>query len=133
MHKPQSELAYLRAPEGDLPGLAVAALFAAVLGAVAVPILTHPLPPLSDYINHLATGHVIDAIGSDPDLQRFYRIEWGAIPNLMMDLVVPVLHRSLDIYVAGEIFTLSIFAVILSGALVLSRAKLRANSSSPMA
>jgi len=122
MHKPQSELAYLRAPEGDLPGLAVAALFAAVLGAVAVPILTHPLPPLSDYINHLATGHVIDAIGSDPDLQRFYRIEWGAIPNLMMDLVVPVLHRFLDIYVAGEIFTLSIFAVILSGALVLSRA-----------
>jgi len=122
MHKPQSELAHLRPPEGDLRPGGVAALFAAVLGAVAVPILTHPLPPLSDYINHLATGHVIDAIGSDPDLQRFYRIEWGAIPNLMMDLVVPVLHRFLDIYVAGEIFTLSIFAVILSGALVLSRA-----------
>src|SRR6516162_6111294 len=63
MHKPQSELAYLRAPEGDLPGLAVAALFAAVLGAVAVPILTHPLPPLSDYIDHMAGGEVIDVVG----------------------------------------------------------------------
>jgi hypothetical protein len=122
MHKPQSGLAQFRKPERDLPGLAVAALFVAVLGVLALPVVTHPLPPLSDYVNHLATGHVIDAIGSDPDLQRFYQIEWRAIPNLMMDLVVPVLHRFLDIYVAGEVFTLSIFAMILSGALVLSRA-----------
>src|SRR5258708_18493200 len=51
--------------------------------SLAAPVITHPLPPLSDYINHLATAHVVDAIGNDRDLDRFYRIEWQPIPNLM--------------------------------------------------
>jgi hypothetical protein len=122
MQKPHTDLARLRAVEHDLPRGAVAGLLVAVMAAISLPILTHPLPPLSDYVNHLATAHVVDGIRSDGDLQRFYRIEWQAIPNLMMDLVVPVLHRFMDIYLAGEIFTLSIFAVILSGTLALGRA-----------
>jgi hypothetical protein len=122
MHTPEADSARSRPAAGDLPGLAVAALFVAVMVAVSIPVVTHPLPPLSDYINHLATAHVIDAIGHDPDLARFYRIDWQPIPNLMMDLVVPVLHRFMDIYLAGRIFTVSIFAVILSGTLALARA-----------
>jgi hypothetical protein len=100
----------------------VAVLSGAVMSAVALPIVIHPLPPLSDYINHLATAHVVDAIATDPDLDRFYRIEWEPIPNLMMDLVVPILHRFMSIYAAGEIFTIAIFAAILSGMLALHRA-----------
>jgi hypothetical protein len=122
MQKPQAHRAQSRPPAGDLSGLDVAALLVAVMVAVAIPIVTHPLPPLSDYVNHLATAHVADAIGSDRDLDRFYRIEWQAIPNLMMDLVVPVLHRFMDIYLAGRIFTISIFVLILSGTLALARA-----------
>jgi hypothetical protein len=113
---------YSRPVSGDLSGRAIALLFLAVTVAVAIPLVTHPLPPLSDYINHLATAHVIDAIGNDPDLDRFYRIEWQPIPNLMMDLVVPVLHRFMDIYLAGQIFSIMVFAGILSGTLVLNRA-----------
>jgi hypothetical protein len=122
MQKPRSHLAPSRPPAGDLSGLAVALAFIAVTVAVSIPVITHPLPPLSDYINHLATAHVVDAIANDPDLDRFYRIEWQPIPNLMMDLVVPVLHRFMDIYRAGQIFTISIFVVILSGTLALNRA-----------
>jgi len=122
MQKPQAHRAQSHPPAADLSGLDVAALSVAVMVAVAIPIVTHPLPPLSDYVNHLATAHVVDAIGSDPDLDRFYRIEWQAIPNLMMDLVVPVLHRFMNIYLAGQLFTIAIFAVILSGALALNRA-----------
>jgi hypothetical protein len=120
MPKPQPHLDPPR--PGDLPDWATAALFIAVTAAVSFPVIAHPLPPLSDYINHLATAHVVDAIGNDPDLDRFYRIEWQPIPNLMMDLVVPALHRFMDIYLAGQIFTISIFAVILSGAMALNRA-----------
>jgi hypothetical protein len=120
MQKPHRD--HAGAAAGALPGRAVAALFVAVTIAVARPVITHPLPPLSDYINHLATAHVVDAIASDPDLERFYRIEWQAIPNLMMDLIVPVLHRFMDIYLAGEIFMLSIFVGSLSGALAVARA-----------
>ena len=103
-------------------GVRTAALCAAVLAAVAIPVATHPLPPLSDYINHLATAHIIDAIATDPDLQRFYRIEWQPIPNLAMELTVPLLHRFMSIYLAGQIFLISIFALTLSGMLALHRA-----------
>jgi hypothetical protein len=131
MQKSQAHLDRPR-PAGDFSGFDVAALFVAVMVAVAVPVVTHPLPPLSDYINHLATAHVVDAIASDPDLDRFYRIEWQPIPNLMMDLVVPVLHRFMGIYRAGQIFTIAIFALILSGTLVLNRVLTRRWSALPL-
>src|SRR5258708_3250731 len=120
MQKPHRD--HARALAGEPSGRTVAALFIAVTIAVALPVITHPLPPLSDYINHLATAHVVDAIESDPDLERFYRIEWQAIPNLMMDLVVPGLHRFMDIYVAGGIFVISILVGNLSGSLAVNRA-----------
>jgi len=90
--------------------------------AVLVPVFTHPLPPLTDYINTLAGAHVISAIGSDADLPRFYTIEWRIIPNLMMDLVVPVLNRFMNIYRAGQVFTLAALILILSGTFALNRA-----------
>jgi len=122
MPMPEAHLGHSRPPAPDRSGLAIAVLFVVVTVAVSIPVITHPLPPLSDYINHLATAHVVDAIASDPDLDRFYRIEWQPIPNLMMDLVVPALHRFMDIYLAGQVFTIAIFVAILSGTLVLNRA-----------
>ena len=97
-------------------------LFLVVLAALSVPVLTHPLPPLSDYINNLARAYIISTISADADFQRFYFIEWRIIPNLMMDLIVPVLHRFMNIYAAGQVFTLMALALILSGTLVLHRA-----------
>jgi hypothetical protein len=44
------------------------------------------------------------------------------IPNLVMDLIVPLLHRFMDVYLAGEIFLISIFVLTLSGTLALNRA-----------
>ena len=73
-----------------------------VLGLASVlalaPVLMYPLPPLADYPNHLARMHVIATIGSDPDLSRHYDIHWQIIPNLIMDMVVPLLTRVTDIY-----------------------------------
>lgn len=100
----------------------IALLFVVLLTVASIPIATHQLPPLSDYVNHLARTHVIDAIGTDPDLGRYYAIEWQIIPNLMIDLIVPVLHRFMSVYLAGQIFTIAAFALIASGALVFSRA-----------
>ena len=67
----------------------IAILFVVLLAMTAIPVLLHPLPPLSDYVNHLARMHVIAAINSDPDLSRYYEVDWQVIPTLMMDLVVP--------------------------------------------
>jgi hypothetical protein len=99
----------------------IAALFAVFAGVTSIPILLHPLPPLADYINHLSRMHVIAAIGNDPDLARFYEVDWQVIPNLMMDLVLPVLMRVMSIYAAGQAYTIASFVLILSGTFALNR------------
>ncbi|MFG1351191.1 hypothetical protein [Xanthobacter autotrophicus] len=100
----------------------IALLFVACFALVAVPILTHPLPPLSDYVNHLARMHVIAELPHNPDIARFYYLEWSILPNMMMDLIVPVIDRVTDIYTAGEIYTLLCFVLIAGGTLTLNRA-----------
>ena len=87
----------------------------------AIPILLYPLPPLSDYINHLSRMHVIASVDCDPDLARFYQVDWQIIPNLMMDMVVPLLERLMNVYLAGQLYTIASFVLILSGTLALNR------------
>jgi hypothetical protein len=105
----------------DFSDRQIAVLFVVLAAITSIPIVLYPWPPLADYINHLSRMHIIAAIDSDPDLARFYEINWQIIPNLMMDLVVPVLERFINVYVAGQIFTISSFVLILSGALTLNR------------
>jgi hypothetical protein len=99
----------------------IAILFVALAVIASIPILLYPWPPLSDYINHLARMHVIATIGSDPNLALFYQIEWQVIPNLMMDLIVPILQRVMNVYLAGQAYTIMTFVLILSGTLALNR------------
>ena len=103
-------------------GIQIAILCGALLMLAAIPILTQPLPPIEDYVNHLARMHVIASVGSDPDLARFYEINWQIVPNLMMDLIVPPLAHVMGIYKAGQVFTLMAFALILTGTFALNRA-----------
>ncbi len=106
----------------DFSGAQTAVLFVVFTLVASIPIITHPLPPLEDYVNHLARMHVIATIQHDPDLSRFYDIDWQVIPNLVMDLIVPVLSRVMSVYQAGQLFTVVTFMLILSGTLALNRA-----------
>ncbi|HEU5274510.1 MAG TPA: hypothetical protein VFU97_12675 [Xanthobacteraceae bacterium] len=103
-------------------GMQIAVLFVALLMLVSIPILTQQLPPIEDYVNHLARMHVMASLDSDPDLARFYEIQWQIVPNLMMDLVVPTLAHIMGIYKAGQVFTVVTFALIMSGTLAVNRA-----------
>src|SRR5262249_25671472 len=76
----------------------IAALFVLFAFIAAIPVLLHPLPPISDYINHLSRMHVIASIGADSDLARFYQVNWEVIPNLMMDMILPMLVRIMNVY-----------------------------------
>ena len=100
----------------------IAVLFAAFTLLISIPIWTHPLPPLSDYVNHLARMHVIATLSKNPLLARFYEIDWQVIPNLTMDLIVPQLARVMNVYRAGQVFIVGMFALIISGVLALNRA-----------
>ena len=104
-----------RAPRvGDFSRGKIAILFVVLMAIASIPILLHPLPPISDYINHLARMHVIATINSDPDLHRYYEIDWQVIPNLMMDLIVPLFVRVMNVYLAGQLYTILSFALIVS-------------------
>jgi hypothetical protein len=110
-----------KSPVLDFSGLQVAALFVLFAFIAAIPVLLHPLPPISDYINHLSRMHVIAAIGRDSDLARFYQVNWEVIPNLMMDMILPVLVRIMSIYAAGQAYMIASFVLILSGTFALNR------------
>ena len=111
----------VRWPTSEFTGVQIAVLFVALTLLISIPVWTHPLPPLSDYVNHLARMHVIATIRSNADLARFYEIDWQIIPNLAMDLIVPFIGRYASIYLAGQIFTVGVFALIISGTLALNR------------
>jgi hypothetical protein len=117
--QPPRGLGYRR--DSGFPANQLLALFGMLLLLSSIPIWTYPLPPLSDYINHLARMQVIAKGAGDPTLAQYYRIEWTIIPNLMMDLVVPVLGRFMRIYLAGQIFTVTCFVLIISGSMALGR------------
>lgn len=110
-----------RRASADLPRWQLAVVFVVFAAAVAVPVVLHPLPPISDYINHLSRMHVLAALGSDSDLTRFYQVDWQVIPNLMMDMVLPVLVRFINVYAAGQAFMITSFVLILSSAFALNR------------
>src|SRR5262249_24763265 len=116
----------------DFSGPQTPLLFGFFALVPSIPATPPPPPPLSDYVNHLARMHVIATIGNDPDLSRFYEIDWQIVPNLMMDLVVPRLARFMTVYHAGQVFTVATFVLILSGTLALNRALFGAWSVLPL-
>jgi hypothetical protein len=60
-----------------------------------------PLGVAGDYPNHLARAWIESEIANSPALQRYYELDWRAIPDLTMDLVVPSLSRLIGVYPAG--------------------------------
>lgn len=102
-------------------GIQVFVLFAVCTLLISIPVWTHPLPPISDYINHLARMHVIAKLDQKPLLAQFYQVNWQVIPNLTMDLLVPPLAKIMSVYKAGQVFIVAMFALIISGTLALNR------------
>ena len=96
--------------------------FAILTLLVLVPVFVVAVPPLADYVNHLARMHVIAVRGHDPFLDAFYSIDWQLIPNLAMDLIVPVLARVMDVYRAGQVFAAMTVLAIVTGPMAVHRA-----------
>lgn len=97
-------------------------IFTVFLLVSVIPLLTHPLPPLEDYANHVSRMQVLADHGRNPFLAKYYEIDWEPLPNLMMDLVVPYLAKVVNVYLASQIFTVCVFALIMSGVFALNRA-----------
>ncbi|MEI6558477.1 MAG: hypothetical protein WCO00_08705 [Rhodospirillaceae bacterium] len=100
--------------------------------AAVTPVFSVQVPPLADYINHLARMYVLTNLDNDPLLAKFYGIQWAVIPNLVMDLIVPVIGKYLNIYLAGQTFVVLVMAVQVSGCFALHYAIYRRWSAWPL-
>jgi hypothetical protein len=92
-----------------------AVIFFGLQAIVQFPIFNNFLPMLVDYPNHLARMHILLAAGSLADLNKFYEIHWAALPNLAMDLIVPILASFVGLELAGKLFLGSTLLLISSG------------------
>jgi len=91
-------------------------IFALLLGATTLPIVSTALPPLFDYPNHLARMHLLATGGN-----QFYEVRWAALPNLAEDLVVPPLGRVMPLAIAAKLFLVATFALLAAGTIWLNR------------
>jgi hypothetical protein len=86
------------------------------------PLLLTDVPPVLDYPNHLARLMVLADHGADPILARFYRSNWGVIPDLAIDVIGPPLIWFLPVHVAGRIVLGIVLLVPVLGTVAYSRA-----------
>jgi hypothetical protein len=105
----------------QLHGAAFAALFALLAILAALPVLLCETLPLVDYPNHLARMHILSTLKSSAQLQSYYEIVWRPLPNLAMDLTVPLLARWLPLAWAGKAFVVVSLCLMPGGAAVLHR------------
>ncbi len=103
-------------PGAKLIGLVASYLILFILVAYPIVIIQHP--PINDYANHLVRMYLLHHADSAP-VDRFYQVDWNLIPNLAMDLTVPVLTNVLPLAQAGKVYILFVFALLTSGALFL--------------
>jgi hypothetical protein len=107
--------------------------FVLLLTAAGLPLFIVGTPALGDYLNHLARMHIIATLDKDPYLAQFYSVTWQIIPNLAMDLIVPLLSRYVDLYLAGKLFVFMTIALILTGGMAIHYTVFRRISLAPLA
>lgn len=95
---------------------------ACMLLALAPLLLASPLP-LGDYANHLARLHILANLHQSEPLARYYEIQWGVIPNLASDILVPAAMRLFGVGVepASVLFVATSLFMTATGAACLNR------------
>lgn len=85
------------------------------------PILVTQNPPLHDYPFHLARMYILAHWDTSPLLQQHYTLSSFMLPNIAMDIIVPVLAHMMPVEMAGRLFLASIVVLQISGCVMLYR------------
>ena len=84
--------------------------------AFAALIALYPFGVVGDYPNHLARTYIEAFHGASENLQTYYQVAYGFIPDLTMDITIPWLAHLFGVYGAGAIVViLSCLAAPLAG------------------
>jgi hypothetical protein len=86
------------------------------------PLLWVRVPPLVDFPSHLARMWILVHNGEIPALASNYVVHWRLLPDLAMDLIVPVLSMLIPVEQAGRIFVALTMLTLIGGTAALHRA-----------
>lgn len=90
----------------------------ALIGITAIlcmPVFAVHYPPLVDYPNHLARAYILYHYHDTPAFQQIYRLHFVPIPNLAVDIIIPLLLRCCSVLTAGRIFLLMTIVLFVAG------------------
>jgi hypothetical protein len=107
--------------------------FAALALVLLSPLMATEIPPLLDYPNHLARMEILAHGAGDPALSRIYTVHWHILPNIGIDLAMPILMRIVPLALAGKVFIGLALILPLAGVAALHRALFRHMSYWPLA
>lgn len=99
-----------------------ALIYAALAAMALIPIFSVEILPLVDYPNHLARMHVLTGFDGSTDLRANYAVEWRAVPNLAMDVIVPLMTAVMPLSEAARVFTALGLVLVAAGIAALHRA-----------
>ncbi len=93
------------------------------MGSITLsPLLWVRVPPLVDYPSHLARMWILVHGAEIPELARNYTVHWRLLPDLAMDLIVPVLSTVMTVEQAGRVFIALMMGALIGGTATLHRA-----------
>ncbi len=99
-----------------------------MLMTLLVPVIITPVPPLTDYPNHLARCYLLAFGDSDQALGQMFSRQWQIIPNVAIDLILPRLMHVFSPLTAGRIMLVFCLLIPTSGAIALNHAYFRRRS-----
>jgi hypothetical protein len=79
------------------------ALFACAV-LLVLPVCIAPMPAMPDYPAHLATFYLLAGGAKSPLLSHFYHVQWGLVPNLAAEVIVPLLAPVFGLSGATAVF-----------------------------
>ena len=86
------------------------------------PLLWVQVPPLVDFPSHLARMWILVHSAEIPALASNYIVHWRLLPDLAMDLIVPVLSMVIPVEQAGRVFIALTMLALIGGTTALHRA-----------
>jgi hypothetical protein len=95
------------------------AAYAILATVILAPLYWAYIPPLVDYPNHLARMWILTRGAEIPELAANYAVHWRILPDMVMDLVVPMLSLAMPVEQAGRVFIGMTMLTLFGGTLAL--------------
>ena len=105
-----------------MPTASVTALAVLAVLLSSIPLLVVSVPPLGDYISHLAGAALLDQLRHGGFAAEHYAIGSPVVPDVLYDVVVGGLGLVLPLGVASKLFLVLTFSLLMGGTILLHRA-----------